>query len=170
MAQAGSRIEVGYVARAHGIRGEICAIPHDPASTTLAGASAVWIGGRRYAIEQARETPKGVLLALEGLTDRTIAEGLRGQAVEVDRDEVDLRNGDILLTDLIGCQTRLADGTPWGEIVGLDLGPQVRLVIHQGGVERLLPLVDELVPAIDLEARVVTVDPPEGLPEEPVTP
>lgn len=165
-----SRIEIGYVARAHGIRGEICAIPHDAQSTTLSEVSAVWIGGTRYAIASARETPKGVLLALEGLSDRTIAEGLRGQAVEIDRADLALGEGDVLLADLIGCRVQLRDGTPWGEIVGLDLGPQVRLVIHDGGVERLLPLVDELVPGIDLDARLVTVDPPEGLPEDPVTP
>lgn len=165
-----SRIEIGYVARAHGIRGEICAVPHDPESTTLSAVTAVWIGGKRYAIAQARDTNKGVLLVLEGLTDRTIAEGLRGQAVEVERSELALGEGDVLLADLVGCRVQLRDGTPWGEIVDLDLGPQVRLVIHDGGVERLLPLVDELVPAIDLEARLVTVDPPEGLPEDPVTP
>ena len=48
------------------------------------------------------------------------------------------------------------------------LGPQVRLVIRDGAIERLLPLVDALVPEIDVEARVVTVDPPDDLPEEKV--
>ncbi len=38
-------------------------------------------------------------------------------------------------------------------------------MIHDGDIERLLPLVDEFVTAIDVEAGVVTVDPPEGLPE-----
>jgi 16S rRNA processing protein RimM len=166
MAAERSRVEVGFVARAHGIRGEICAVPHDPESTTLTEVSAVWIGGTRYDVAQARDTNKGVLLALAGLTDRTIAEGLRGKPVEVDRDELDLAEGDVLLTDLVGCKVQLRDGTPWGEIVGLDLGPQVRLVIHDGGVERLVPLVDELVPGIDLDARLVTVDPPEDFPEE----
>lgn len=165
------RVQIGFVARAHGIRGEIAVVTHDPESTTLSRASAVWIAGRRYPIASARETPqKGVLLALEGLTDRTAAEGLRGAAVEVDRAELDLQEGEVLLDDLVGCRVQLVDGTPWGEIVALDLGPQVRLVIHDRGVERLLPLVDELVPGIDLDARVVTVDPPEGLPEDPVAP
>jgi 16S rRNA processing protein RimM len=163
------KIEIGFVAAAHGIRGEIRAVPHDPASTTLERASAVWIKERRYPIEAARPTPKGFLLALEGLTDRNAAEALRGAAVEVDRAELELAEGDVLLADLVGCQARLADGTPWGEVVALDLGPQVRLVIHHGGVERLLPLVDELVPAIDLANRVLTVSPPDDFPEEAIS-
>jgi ribosomal 30S subunit maturation factor RimM len=38
-------------------------------------------------------------------------------------------------------------------------------VIHDGEIERLLPLVDQFVTNIDLEAGVVTVSPPEALPE-----
>ena len=38
------------------------------------------------------------------------------------------------------------------------------LVIHDGELERLLPLVDEFVKVIDLSAGVVTVDTPDGLP------
>jgi ribosomal 30S subunit maturation factor RimM len=40
-------------------------------------------------------------------------------------------------------------------------------VIHDGDVERLLPLVDAFVTEIDTDARVVTVDPPLDLPETP---
>ncbi len=41
-------------------------------------------------------------------------------------------------------------------------------MIRDGGVERLLPLVDALVTRIDLDAGVIVVVAPEGLPEEPV--
>lgn len=163
------RIEVGYVARAHGIRGEIAAVPHDPESTTLCDVEAVWIRGQRVEVLSARHTDKGFLMKLAGVLDRNAAEALRGASVEVDRAEIPMEDGDIFIADLVGCEARLPDGTPYGTIVRLELGPQVRLVIHHGAVERLLPLVDELVPAIDLGARVVTVDPPEGLPEDPIS-
>jgi 16S rRNA processing protein RimM len=166
-APGAGRIEVGFVARAHGIRGELLAVPHDPASRTLAGARAVWIGGRRYPVRAARATPRGFLILVEGVDDRTAAEGLRGAALEVEREEIPLAEGEVLLADLVGCRAQLPDGTPWGEIVALALGPQVRLVVRDGDVERELPLVEALVPAIDLAGRVVTVDPPDGLPETP---
>ncbi|HEV7554241.1 MAG TPA: hypothetical protein VGO00_02235, partial [Kofleriaceae bacterium] len=57
------------------------------------------------------------------------------------------------------------DGTAWGSIAAVDAGVQDLLVIHHGDIERLLPLVDAFVVAIDLEAGTVTVDPPDGLPE-----
>ncbi len=163
------RVEVGFVARAHGIRGEICAVPHDAASTTLGEVAAVWIRGRRYEIAEARDTQKGFLLALAGVDDRDAADALRGAAVEVAREDLALADGEILLADLVGCAVRKADGTPWGAVTGLDLGPQVRLVIRDGDREREVPLVDALVTNIDLEARVVTVELPEDWPEEKVS-
>ena len=165
-APAPARIEIGGVARAHGIRGEIVVITHDPESQTLASVDTVWLGGTPHKIAGARHTQRGWLVRLADVATRNEAEALRGQAVEVARDALDLGEGDILLADLIGCAVRLPDGRPWGTIAAVDAHPmQDLLVIHDGDVERLLPLVDVFVTDIDLDARVVTVEPPEGLPE-----
>jgi len=162
------RIEIGGIARAHGIRGEVVIVTHDPDSTTLGAAERVFIGGAPYRLLAARDTHRGWLVLLEGVATRTSAEALRGRPVEVERAALDLAEDDVLLHDLIGCAVHLPDGTPWGTIAAIDTVPgglQDRLVIHDGAVERMLPLVDVFVTNIDLDARVVTVDPPEGLPE-----
>jgi 16S rRNA processing protein RimM len=97
---------------------------------------------------------------------RNDAEALRGQPVEVDREALELSEEDVLLDDLVNCEVRLPDGTPWGTIAEIMIGAhQDLLVIHDGDVERLLPLVDQFVTNIDLETGVVTVDPPQDLPE-----
>jgi 16S rRNA processing protein RimM len=159
------RIEIGRIARAHGIRGEIVIVTHDPASDVLDDLETVWVAGVEKRIVEKRGTHRGWLVRFEGITTRNEAETLRGKIIEVDRDALALQDDDILLDDLIGCQVKLVDGTPWGTIHAVDSGMQDLLVIHDGELERLLPLVDEFVKAIDLEAGVVTVDPPEGLPE-----
>jgi 16S rRNA processing protein RimM len=128
----------------------------------------VWIRGRRYGVQQARPTPRGFLLVLAGVGDRNAAEALRGATLEADRADLALDEDDVLLQDLVGCRVVRVDGSPWGEVVGLDLGPQARLIIRDGAVERLLPLVDAFVVAVDLPGRLITVDPPDGLPEDPV--
>jgi 16S rRNA processing protein RimM len=160
------RIEIGRIARAHGIRGEVAIVTHDPASELLHDLETVWVAGAEKRVASARSTPRGWLVRFEDVTTRNAAEALRGEPVEVDREALELEEDDILLDDLVGCQVKLADGTPWGTIHALaDTGMQDLLVIHDGEIERLLPLVDEFVKAIDLEAGVVTVEPPEGLPE-----
>jgi 16S rRNA processing protein RimM len=161
-------IEIGYVARAHGVKGELRVVTHDPASETLAGAGEVVIGGRRLPVTTARAVPGAWLLALEGVPDRNAAEALRGRPVEVDRDAVAVGEGEVILADLVGCRVELADGRPWGQVEGIEVGPQDRLVIHDGEVERLLPFAPAVVVEVDHHAGRVVVDPPEDWPESPI--
>jgi 16S rRNA processing protein RimM len=97
---------------------------------------------------------------------RNDAEALQGKPVEVDRDALELDEDDVLLHDLVGCAVKKTDGTPWGTVAAIESGDfQDLLVIHDNGIERLLPLVDAFVTDIDLDTSTITVDPPEGLPE-----
>jgi len=101
-----------------------------------------------------------------GITTRNDAETLRGQVVEIDRDVLALGDDEVLLADLVGCAVKKLDGTPFGQIAAIEAGEmQDLLVIHDAGKERLLPMVDLFVKAIDLDARVVVVDPPDDMPE-----
>lgn len=163
-------LEIGGVARAHGIRGEIIVHTHDPSSDILGQVERVWIGGTPYDVREARDATKGWILALVGIETRNDAEKLHGKVLQIDRAALELVDGDVLLDDLVGCAVRLADGTAWGVIAAVDPGMQDLLVIHDGEIERLLPLVDVFVTNIDLDARIVTVDPPEGLPESRLVP
>jgi 16S rRNA processing protein RimM len=166
---ATSLIEIGGVARAHGIRGEVVIVTHDPDSETLGELDHVVIGGVIRKIVQARSTQRGWLVQLDGIATRNDAETLRGQRVEVERAAIDLGDDEMLLADLVGCAVRRADGSAWGHVVAVQAGAmQDLLVIHDGDIERLLPLVDVFVTAIDLDARTVTVDPPDALPESKV--
>ena len=159
------RIEIGGIARAHGIRGEVVLITHDD-KTAVDTFTTIYIDGALRPIVGARDTQKGWLLQLEGVVTRNDAELLRGKPVEVDRDQLELGDDEVLLADLVGCAVVKLDGTPWGTITAVDAGDmQDLLVIREGAIERLLPNVDEFVKAIDLEKSIVTVDPPEGLPE-----
>jgi 16S rRNA processing protein RimM len=159
------RIEIGRISRAHGLRGEVVIVAHDSESDLLDRLATLWVGGVERGVVGARHTHRGWLVQLAEIATRNDAEALRGQAVEVDRAVLELGDDDILLDDLVGCRVVRTDGAPWGTIAAVEGGMQDRLVIHDGDIERQLPLVDEFVTSIDLEAGVVTVDPPEGLPE-----
>jgi 16S rRNA processing protein RimM len=159
------RIEIGRISKAHGIRGEVVLVTHDPESDLLSELESIWVGGVQRRVVEARATHRGWLVLFEGLATRNDADTLRGQLVEVDREALELEDDDVLLSDLVGCRVERVDGTPWGTIHEVTGGMQDLLVIHDGELERLLPLVDEFVKNIDVAAGVVIVDPPEGLPE-----
>lgn len=161
-------VDIGYVARPHGIRGELRVIPYNPESTTLTQVDIIFIGGTPYELLAARLVEGAFLVRVAGIVDRNQAEPLRGLVVAVGRELIPLDDGEVLLVDLVGCEAVLADGTPWGTITAIEPGAQDRLVIHHGQVERLLPVVPAFIESVDLDARRVIVSPPEGLPESPV--
>ena len=81
MTARSGRIEIGGVARAHGIRGEIVIFTHDPDSETLGNVTAIFVGGVERTITNARDTHRGWLVAIEGVTTRNEAELLQGKPV-----------------------------------------------------------------------------------------
>ncbi len=162
------RIEIGYVARAHGVRGEIRVVPHDPASTALSRAEEIAVGGDPFTVVRMRRVQGGFLLVLDGVADRERAEELRGLPVEVERSLIPLEPGEVILADLVGCDVLLSDGRSYGVVAGIASAGQDLLVIHDGEVERLLPYVPAFVKEVDVAARKLVVEPPAGLPEEPI--
>jgi 16S rRNA processing protein RimM len=164
-----ARLGIGYVARAHGLRGELRVHTHDPDSATLFDVDRVWIGGAAYDVEDARPTNGAVLLTVAGVADRDAAEALKGQGVEVAREDVPLAEGEYLLADLPGCEVLDGAGASLGRVVEVIAGPQPILVIHGDGLERLLPAVPDFVRHVDVEARRIVVEPPEDLPAEVIT-
>lgn len=150
------RIVIGYVGGIHGVRGEIvgCA---DDGSDILADLETIYVGDKEYKVAQARPTPKGVLLRLEGLTDRNAAEALRSHPISANRDDLIEDEDDVLLQDMIGCRVVSTDGDAWGDVVGIEWGMQDRLVVLDDAFERLIPVVDELLVDIDIDNQTIKV-------------
>jgi 16S rRNA processing protein RimM len=162
------RVEVGYVARAHGVRGELRVHTHDPQSTTLLDVARVWIGGVERQVTGLRETSGALLMSIKGVDDKDAADALRGKNVEVLRADVPLAPGEFLLGDLPGCAVVDESGAPLGVVADVLHGAQALLVIRDeaAGVERLLPLVDVFVQSVDVAARQIIVTLPDDLPVE----
>ncbi len=158
-------VEIGAIARPHGVRGELRVHLYNSESTALDVVADVIVGDRSFAIASARLVKGGALLRLEGVADRNAAELLSGKPVSVSRDQLELDEKDELLSDFLGCELKLQDGTPWGTIVEVVTGTQDRFVIHDGDVERYLPAVDIFLVEVDLDKKVIVVDPPDELPE-----
>lgn len=148
--------------------GELRVVTHDPDSETLSSVTEIFLNGAPFEIAHCRKVSGAYLLRIAGIDDRDVAAGYRGSKVSVPRDSVPMKDGEFLLADLVGCRVVLADESEWGEVARVEVGPQDRLIIHDGDIERMLPLVSEMVVSIDLDAGVIVVDPPEGMPESPL--
>jgi 16S rRNA processing protein RimM len=177
-------IEIGVVGRPHGVRGEVRVRVHSPDASAFTRAARIFLAKegadvgadvgadagapRPVKVRSARAVGDGFLVAFDGIADRDAAMTLSGATVLARRDELPaLREDEIYVADLVGCVVETRAGKPWGQVHDVLPGPAHEiLVIREGDVERLLPYVPDFVVAVDLAARRVVVDPPEGLPEE----
>jgi 16S rRNA processing protein RimM len=162
---ATSRILLGRIVGAHGIRGEVvihsfAAVAEDVAAY---GALSDQSGTRSFKLSGVRASAKGVIARIAGVTDRNGAEALRGTELYVARDKLpDTDEGEFYVADLIGMTVVDAAGNEIGKVVDApDFGAGSLLEIRKAGVAQteLIPFTDAFVPHVDLAARRVTINP-----------
>lgn len=168
--EPGEPLRIGRVRRAHGLTGELEVRLDWEESDGLLEASHIYLelaDGRRQQREvlRARATPKGVLLSLQGISDRTAAESCVGNIVCVPRAELpQLQPGEYYLSDLVGASVSSRDGFS-GRVVEVQMYPSVdALVLESSDGERFeQPLLDEWIERLDVAAREIVLRSRDGL-------
>ena len=154
-------VEIGRILRAHGLRGWV----RCRAGESLPTLRRVFVAGCEREIEAISPDKQEWLLKLVGVIGRDAAEALAGATLSVPRDWLPpAADGEVYLTDLIGCTLVSVDGTKLGVVRATIPGAQ-ELLECEGvdGRPFLVPFVPQLVVAVDLAARQLTCDLPLGL-------
>lgn len=138
----------------------------EPAAIAGYGPLTDAAGKRRFRLKVIGMTRGNVVATIDGVTDRTAAEALRGTVLHVARAALPPPDDDEFYhEDLIGLPVELADGTPLGTvaaIVNFGAGDVVE-VRRPGAAAVYVPFTREAVPVVDLAARRVVAAPPPGL-------
>lgn len=164
-------LTVAVIGAPHGLRGEVRldVRTDDP--------------GRRLAVGQVLETEPSdagpltvsrfrtqggaTYVHFEEARDRGGAESLRGVRLVVESDEDEGEDDDEgwYPHELVGMRVRHVDGRELGTVAELEHFPaqDVLLVTEPDGAQARVPFVAELVPEVDVDAGIITVDPPRGL-------
>lgn len=167
-------IRIGRVTRAHGVTGELEVRPDWEHSRSLLEAREVVLEAlsgelEAHAVRSVRQTPKGILVLLDGITDRDAAEARRGNSVRVSRDLLpSLATGEYYLCDLVGASVDCADGHV-GVVTEIQMYPSVDSIVIEApdGTRFEQPLLDEWIERVDVAQRQVALVSREGLIEEP---
>jgi len=165
---------VARIARPHGIRGGLLLEAETDHAEALfrAGRRLQLIdtraGGapppRALTLETARLHGGRWLVEVREVTDRTVADGLRGARLAVPREELpELPDGGYLLHDLIGMSVCEGDTTIGVIREVYDQPGAPLLALDVDGRERLVPFEAELVVDLDFEAGEVRMKLPAGL-------
>lgn len=160
---ASSRLLLGRIAGAHGIRGEVLihAYTSAPEDIVAYGPLSDATARRSFEIAIVRTTPKGVVARIAGIADRNAAEALKGVELYVGRDRLPAAaEGEFYHADLIGLAAVDPAGKAIGEIVAVQnygAGDLLEIRLAGSAKTELIPFTETAVPQIDIAARRVVV-------------
>jgi 16S rRNA processing protein RimM len=160
---------IGYIPRAHGLKGEVVIKTFDPASSVLDEVERLVVvtkeGDRRELnINTLGQAPGAdLLVTFKSITHRDKADVLRGGEVFVYRDDLEQpEEGEFFHGDLVGLEAVTADGKRVGVVEEVwSTGPVPNLCIRDGKAELLIPFADDFVTKIDVAGGKITIVPPE---------
>lgn len=161
-------VKVGYVRRAHGIRGATIVQVLGDESDQFSDGTVLWTDDANHpalAVVAAHPHKEGWLVSFADVTSRNAAEELRGTSLFIDAgDRRTLEEDEFWPEQLIGLVVTDLAGNELGVVEDLIAGSaQDRLVVATGDAHVEVPFVRAIVTEVLLTERVVTVDPPQGL-------
>lgn len=156
----------GWVAGVHGLKGLLRVKLNTDFPERVREADRVWLRGptgalREYNLVRATEHKQGLLVKLEGVDDRNVADALRGWQLVVRREELPaLAEGEHYWHDLLGLRVVTEDGQAVGTIRDILRTGSNDVYVTEGP---LIPATAEVVVGVDLDRGEMTIRPMPGL-------
>lgn len=171
-----SRIFLGRIVKAFGIRGELKFHPSDDFwDDVLQSKNLIWVrriegklSDHALAIEKARPHGANFVFRVEGVDDRNAAENVVGSEVYIDEEQIDVDMPDGLLPyQLVGMNVKSDTGEALGKVSSViySSAHDVYEVTGKRG-SFLVPAVPEFIVSIDGSTETIVVRPMPGLIDE----
>jgi 16S rRNA processing protein RimM len=158
--------QVGFVFGAYGVAGWVRIRPFSEDADALLKVKTWWLDKpalHDVDVQQCKLHGGDVVARLVGITDRNVAEALKGAAVFIPQSRFPaLSDDEFYWAELIGLDVENLQGEHLGKVADMmSNGPQSILRIVPAEVEaqeRLIPFVDAYINKVDKEAKKIIVD------------
>lgn len=163
MTQDNRLLLLGHISAAHGLRGEVLIKTHtgEPQAIGAYGPLTDESGEKSFALKVLRVTDKGVIARIQGVSDRTAAEALRGVKLLVPRAKLPpAAQGEYYHADLIGLTVLGDDGAKIGWVVAVQnfgAGDLLEIRLEGSRQTEFVPFTDASVPNVDVAAGQLVV-------------
>ena len=164
---------LGRIIGVHGLAGDVAVRTENDDPMNLARyRSFRWLepGGRpgkdrTLELIDCRVHRTAALVRFEGVTDRDQAEELVGGTLAIPREDLlPAPEGTVYVADLIGLEVVTKGGQAVGTLTAVYPGAGHDVYgVEKEGREVLIPAVEPIVVELDMDARRLTIDPPDGL-------
>ena len=162
----GDIIVLGRLADPYGMQGWLRLYPFADDPLAWGKMPVWWVGAeggpwREYDLKTLKMHGEGLVVLLDGVLDRTVAEAMKGRLVGAPRAALPkTEEGEFYWADLVGLDVINTAGERLGQVAGLiETGANAVLrVVGDDGVERLLPFVSAVVQTVEREAGRIRVE------------
>lgn len=162
-------IVLGRIVGTYGLRGWVRLFPMGDDFNALGGMPQWWLGPvadgeawTPYAIDALKEHGKGWVVKFVGVDDCNAAQAIGGNYIAAPREALPKTAADeYYWADLVGLEVVNAQGERLGKVTGLlSSGAHEVLCVRdaEGGKERLLPFVAQVVKSVDKVSRTIRVE------------
>ncbi|HEV8406614.1 MAG TPA: ribosome maturation factor RimM [Sphingomicrobium sp.] len=115
------KIALAAVAGAHGVKGEVRLKLFTQSVNSLKRHEKLHVGSAERRLLAISESGKTIIASFEGISDRSAAEALRGEIIEISRSDLpQLGEDEYYYAELIGLPAVDRDGMPVGSVVAVE--------------------------------------------------
>lgn len=161
---------IGKIQATQGIRGQLRVIPFAGDASSISKLKSVMVKSpagvmETFPVVSAKAHGKRVILTLKPFDNINQVLHLVGREIYAERGALpDLPSDEFYWSDLLGLAVVTEEGEELGELVDIiETGSNDVYVVQKDGREVLIPALEDVVLAVDLEENRMTVSLPEGL-------
>ena len=155
-------VQMAVIGAAHGIKGELRVKTFTGDPLALGDYGPLYAeNGRAFEIEDIRPAGDVVVVRFKGIRDRTVAEGLTGTALFVDRAVLPAEEeGEFYHADLVGLAVRDETGAEAGKVTAVQNygGGDILEITFRGRKGLLIPFSQAAVPKVDIAGGFIVID------------
>lgn len=162
-------LQVGEIVNTHGLRGEVKIVPWLDTPEDFECLKTVYaeIGGEKktFTVASVKYQKANIIVKFREVPDIDAAEKLKRTVLYVDREQLGEPEEGYYICDLLGIRVITDEGVELGKIVDVfSTGSNdVYTVKGADGKEVLLPVIDDVVLSVDIDAEICKVHLLEGL-------
>lgn len=170
-----SKVKVGKIKDAHGLKGELYFFSFSRETEWFDDLSEVYLetinrnedepSFQKYELESYKIFKEGAIIKLKGISDRTMAEKLKGRNLFIPEQALVAKPGEtIYLSEILNFKITNEQGQDLGLVVKFSSNTaQDILVIQKNNLIYEVPFVDHFILDICYEDKVIVMDFPESL-------
>ncbi|MGB2698637.1 MAG: ribosome maturation factor RimM [Candidatus Zixiibacteriota bacterium] len=169
MSKPRERVTIGKITRTRGLNGEVVIFPYTDDPDRFFLLKEVWVSGKKdsqlFQIEKAKKFTQKIFLKFQGINSPEAAMPLVNSYLEIEREKLlPLPENRYYIFDIIGLKVFTNQGEEIGTIHNvMSLPANDVYVVKSGEKEYDIPAIKEVVKKIDLDKKIMVIQPLKGL-------